>query len=309
MRRVSVVIAVVALLACGTTASASALSLLRPYVVNVLQDLDYEALLNVDGSLNDDDVPTVTEGDIFYGMYQVESMAYDPVSPPPEIGDDAFTGIFALKVVSSVFDDTDNEWDMVFGPTTAAEFFAVTGVTPVSPGTIGVVFSDGVKDFGAQWIDPTQVFPGPGPFPIPGIPDPSSAVGTALWEFGFTAVDAAGNPVAGPHEFWKAIASDNIIQADVNIEYASALNLTHTYPGAPRLLKHQYLTVVEPFIFTGPTHLQLEGDRGEAPEGVWGISTDTDLFIKPVPEPGTLALLGLGLLGVGGVVYRRRRKE
>jgi hypothetical protein len=41
----------------------------------------------------------------------------------------------------------------------------------------------------------------------------------------------------------------------------------------------------------------------------WLLDSNDPLEGESIPEPGTMALLGLGLAGVGGVVYRRRRSK
>lgn len=61
-----------------------------------------------------------------------------------------------------------------------------------------------------------------------------------------------------------------------------------------------YVTLVSDVDFTGAT---LTFQNGEDQNDGWGIDNVT---IASVPEPGTLALLGLGLAGVG---IARRRKQ
>ena len=312
-------VAVFCLVAVGlvaANASANATSLLiKDGRINTIQDLDYESLIDLDRS------GTVTQGDVFFGMYQMEGMSYTPIAPPPVIGADAFTGIFVLAVTSATFTDQNGNgvfdtedvngnslldagedlnangildgepWTYLFGPTSAATFAAITGQVPTAAaGTIGIFYSDSVKDFGAQWIDPTTG-------------NINSALGIPLWEFGFTG--AAG-------EFWGAISQvTNVLSPNTDIGYAGALNLTGVYPGAGgvALNKHMHLAQANGFTFTAATHLQLEGDKGSHNPGAWGLATDTDLHIAPTPEPGSLALLGLGLAAIGGVVYRRRRRS
>jgi hypothetical protein len=52
----------------------------------------------------------------------------------------------------------------------------------------------------------------------------------------------------------------------------------------------------------------VNSDGGANPNGKWEI-VQSSLTATPVPEPGTLALLGTGLAGLTGIVIRRRRSK
>lgn len=275
-------------------ASASALSyLVTDGRINGLQDLDYEALFDSDRS------GTVTSGDFLFGVFEVESMTYTPAFPPPTIAGDDFTAVFVVKLGSVTGPDGGGDYSYVMAAPTAAEFTAITGIAPsAAAGTIGIVFSDSTQDFGSRWIDPTLGFAA----------SMLSATGTRLWEVGFT---GAGGTTA-TDEFWFARQEDgNIIDKDADVSYAAALNNTWVYAAAAGypLHPHQHLTLENTFAFTGPTQWQLAGERGQHDPGNWALATDTDLFISPTPEPGSLALLGLGLTAACGVLYRRRRQR
>lgn len=291
----AVVVSMAALgLAAGSASAASALSLLIPGSFNGLQDLDYENFVD-QGSTGH-----VDAGDILYGVFEVESMTYVPPAGPPAVNAN-FTAVFLLKVDSVETVGSDFYYHMV--PGSAADWAAYVNFAPVNSNTIGILYSDTTKDFGTKYIDPTTgtVFA-----------SIATAVGTPLWEFGFT---------GAADEAWTArqIGADTFPAAG-SISYYANVNVTNTYPAAlgVALLPHDLL-ISDPGhanplgwthdLLTGSAQLQLAGDSSSLSTGVWSLGTNTTIWIHPTPEPGSLALLGLGLAAFGGIVYRRRRRQ
>lgn len=290
MRRILIPVlclAVLGVFAANVQAGSALNLLIKDGRVNSLQDLDYESVIDFGTS------GIVDAGDFLIGMWEVESMSYTPIAPPPTIGADNFTAIFLVKVKSATKSGSD--WIFEFEAPTSTEWLTYAGVSISGTGTTGILYSDDKKDFGSRWTDPTA---GTATNLKPAL---ATAVGTPLWEFGF-----AGDS----DEFWKAQTDSNVLTSVTNLQYAAALNVTNTYAAASSVIlnKHQHLLTGGPFSFTGKTQLQLEGSKGSHSAGNFALPTDTDIHIAPTPEPGSLALLGLGLAAIGGVVYRRRRK-
>jgi PEP-CTERM motif len=126
--------------------------------------------------------------------------------------------------------------------------------------------------------------------------------GDLQYEFGYTGASAA--PVTG--EFWTTTGQDIATPRNIystTSDNRISLNVVQQWAG-PELLPFNYLGDPTEFLFpdTNFTHeVQLQGKGGfdQITPSVFGITTDTDFYINPVPAPGTLALLALGLLGVG----------
>ena len=117
-----------------------------------------------------------------------------------------------------------------------------------------------------------------------------------LYEFGVTGAD----------EFWTTVGMDaefpGLVGAN-NPTNRIAVNVVEYWNG-PELIPHNYLGPIDSR-FTGATQLQGKGDFAGGPTGVWPLTTDTDIYIKPIPEPTTMILFGIGLLGIAGVSRKR----
>jgi len=285
MRRILIPLACLLAVCLVTQAHASAVSYLigDGQTVNILEDNDWETAIDIDkdGSLS--------EGDYLLGMWEVQQVNYDPANPPPAISGSAFTAIFFVKVASTGA-GVEFDHSIVFEGASEDDWDTFLGIDVHADGVAGIMYSDSTQDFGSQFVNQ---FDGGG---VPG--SLATAMGTELWEFGFT----------GDNVFWKSEADSLDLALVSQLKYAAGLNVIFTYPGAPLLLPHEYLTESEGIAFLGETDVQLAGGQGTHLAGNFELATDTDIFIVPTPEPGTLALLGLGLAACGGVLYRRRRK-
>jgi hypothetical protein len=305
------VIALVALLACSTVASASALDLLEAnyQTLNNLEDVDYEGLLRYDEIeqmwvrvVEQPLLPLPIVDDVFVGMWEVQRTSYD-ILPPGAGPEDmpgidprtptthAFTAVFALQVADEGIDPVTGDPLLYLQPLSLAQWQEIIDdghMTPLAKptveGSVATVFDDSVQDGGTGVWTKNNVGTWPADF--------ATAVDTVLWEVGFRDGD----------EFWTAFLKFGGDPELDEIEYEAALNTTLYGAGMP-LLKHDRL------LLGVPSEWQLSGKVDDPLlVGDLFLKTDTDIWILPTPEPGTFALLGLGLAAFGGVLYRRRRK-
>lgn len=317
MRRVLLILSFVALIGFAASAQAgSALSLLQlnAQVINWLDDEDYESFVNARGTAVDVSqsqgfyIPQ--QGDFLLSMWNVQTVFYPPGVGARNPTTNTFTAIAAVEVASVIPSGSDatllftplssGDWDLLIG-----NGLLPAASKPANPGqSFGILFDDGTMDNPpSRWINPD--IDGdrstPGHNPSDWAADYATALGTKLWEFGFTG--AGGTAQNG--EFWTA-EIDNTGPI-IGVDFLASLNTTWTYAavGGIKLLPHNFLMVPGGNFFD----FQLNGEI-DNPNlvGDGFYRTDTNIYIRPIPEPGSLALLGLGLAAIGGVVYRRRRK-
>jgi hypothetical protein len=309
MRIIAASLACVAvLLVGGAVAQAGGTSLIikDSQTITHLEDNDWEFLLNADGSLSDKD-SIVDVGDYLVGMYTIQFL--DDAHPGtaagyPKILDSTTGSISAVFMIEVVGKDTATPTivggaDFAFAPAGSAAWTAIGLPTPTSDDTMVMMYDDGSP---FPFIDAKT-----GAFAT----DIATAVdGTLFWEFGF-----AGGGL-DPTEFWGAqVSTDDISSVAGGLgSFAGSLNVTD-YAAGFKLLPHD-------FVFSGGnvgpgdageifSQFQFTGGFETLDSGIssfWDAQTDTDVYVRATPEPGSLALLGLGLAACGGWVIRRRRR-
>ena len=298
MRRLLILglcLSVVAL--ASTSANAGALSLLFPdsSTVNLLEDQDWEYLVD------SDEDGLVSEGDYLVGMIYIQDVFdAEDLSKNNTATDSTFSAVFVLEVTD--VSDASGLKAFTFG---AAGKDVWDTLEDADGNNLGL--SDPVDDetVGVVYDDSSDPFQDPGAGTILADALDTATDGTLLWEWGFREGDAT--------EFWNAIANTDDINSLFILQVYASLNQTHSYAAGDSIdfLKHNFqwdgvADSTNPLGLNVYSEIQGYGGLPSVDEGHFDIATDTDFYIVPTPEPGSLALLGLGLLA-GGIVIRRRR--
>ena len=296
MRRMVIPAVCMLVMVFATSAVAgSALSLLFPYEVNRLEDDDWEALVIDKGTSG-----AVDKGDVFVGMLEIQRSWNEDESLFKNPTYDTFTTIFALECSNVSWDANVGLWKFDFVPL-GYDWANLTGLgLPTQQdlsNTMAIAYSDERANMTDKFIDNnTGTLKG-------SLETAHLNSTTELWEFGF-------DPQDRDTEFWYAYANtpylNNPTAPLVVMNYYVSIDMTHEYPGGIPLLKHNEL-----YNWAAPAHIQAFGglSSSTAGPGDFHVVTDGDWYIKPTPEPGSIALLGLGLVACAGMVYRRRKNN
>ncbi|NOQ17152.1 MAG: PEP-CTERM sorting domain-containing protein [Methyloprofundus sp.] len=311
-----------------------------PNTVQLLEDQDAEIHLDAQGAPVDpfvDQVPTMIQvGDLFAGVLTIQlTKGVLPLTADVNLQGhtETFTALFLIEAESITsagtglpgdpFDlsvdtlsfgaATQAQWDAVYGAGGTIDISsafdvsdldgdAANGTEGIAAGTMAMLFNgaffDEVDFEGSEAA--TQTLSGSATTVVDGA--------ALQYEFGF--IDDGITDLAD--QFWTTIGIDAAFPALIGTHNPTnrfALNITKQWAG-PDLDPHNFLgTSGNDFNYSGSTHLQAKGDFSGVlgPDSPWPIGTDTDLYIKSVPEPTNLALLTMGIIGAG--VRSRRNKK
>ena len=251
--------------------------------ITQLEDNDWESLV-------DDGDGVVEVGEILYGMFEITDVR--DVSPgtqgvqPRQA--EMFTGVFVTEVAQVLPPQKYiGGATYVMKPAAAAAWTSVGLAAPVSANSMAVIYSD--PDGPQLMVDPAT-----------GSVATSLATatnGTKLWEFGFA---GGGND---PSEFWIGDADSPSIVNLQDLMYKASLNVTEAEPVVSGIIlgDHNFKN------WLAPAQLQFTGGMESKSAGDFQIRTDSDFYVRVVPEPATVAylLFGAVALGFGALVHKK----
>lgn len=314
-------IGLAAALSLGFASSAGAVTItqgLTSGVLNTVEDQDREAYIDA----NNDGLISV--GDVFIGFVRIDNFL-----PKGADSNNQVYGIISNQIIG--FNPADAT-QVMLGTTTVAglRLQDITGDANAAGGLVAVY--DQNAALGTNLINMSA----PGATGIKDDIDYILATGTlrlvtglgAAGDTYLTADVVAGFGVGSPNGIFATLP--------VSVGFGSfGGGLDITYNNTPYTYLDQVITL-DPITGLHQTQLGIangafRGAVGDGNEGVFtnasgyggfaqctpgadqqavpcGFATDADFFVFPVPEPGSLALLGVALLGLGGMRRRFTKK-
>lgn len=266
--------------------------------LTLFEDDDLDFLIQTGGETDG----IIREGDILVAILEFNT------ANGVDITNDELTGIAVIEVIAFTdLDGVGGDNDIVFGPATDG-FNAVTGLNVTGGGA-------GEGAMIAFWEDPSEDLV---------IDAGSILAGTESCQDLTTCINQASNGddwltlgfAADPDNFWVALNAEtdtNIVAgAPLVNEFAAvntALSILDNQTGQELILDSISCAPLcgagnglADFVAGGSVK---GGGGGGQNGGEWTATSDFDAILARVPVPGTVALLGLGLLGLGAT--RRRQ--